>query len=79
MNLDMNHKKMMAVAISNQCLKLMAEKFAQGNRKGAEAAAAEGIRQFSKLFPDAMPEDLNGLLLKLQEYVSVFEQLRQAP
>lgn len=79
MTLDMTHKKMMAVAISNQCLKLMAERFARGDRNGAENAAVDGVRQFSQLFPEAMPEDLNGLLLKLQEYVSVFEQLRQEP
>lgn len=79
MTLDMNHKKMMAVAISNQCMKLMAEKFARGDRAGAEAATKEGVKQFSQLFPAALPEDLNGLLLKLQEYVSVFEQLRQEP
>jgi hypothetical protein len=57
----------------------MAERFALGDRNGAENAAKDGVRQFSQLFPDAMPEDLNGLRMKLEEYVSVFEQLRQEP
>lgn len=79
MTLDMNHKRMMAVAISNQSMKVMAEKFAAGDRKGAEAAAANGVKQLQTLFPQAIPSDLKGLFDKLQEYVSVFEQLRAEP
>jgi uncharacterized protein YegL len=79
MTLDINHKRMMVVAISNQSLKVMAEKFAKGDRAGAEAAVANGVKQIQKLFPLALPSDLKGLFDKLQEYVSIFEQLRTEP
>jgi hypothetical protein len=77
--LDMNHKRMMVVAIANQSMKLMAEKFTAGNKVEAEAAANNGVKQIQKLFPTAIPADLKGLFDKLQEYVSVFEQLRAEP
>lgn len=79
MTLDMNHKRMMAVAIVNQSMKLMAEKFTSGDKAGAEKAAKEGVTQIQKLFPQAIPADLKGLFEKLEEYVSVFEQLRTEP
>lgn len=79
MTLDMNHKRMMAVAIVNQSMKLMAERFASGDKTGAEKAANGGVAQIQKLFPQAIPADLKGLFEKLQEYVSVFEQLRAEP
>lgn len=79
MTLDMNHKRMMAVAIVNQSMKLMAERFAAKDRTGAEKAASNGVTQIQKLFPQAVPADLKGLFEKLQEYVSVFERLRAEP
>ncbi|MNJ88956.1 von Willebrand factor type A domain protein [compost metagenome] len=79
MTLDMNHKRMMTVAIVNQSMKLMAEKFASGDKSGSEKAAKNGIAQIQKLFPQAIPADLKGLFEKLEEYVSVFEQLRAEP
>lgn len=79
MTLDMNHKRMMTVAIVNQSMKLMAERFAAGDRTGAEKAAKNGIAQIQKQFPQAIPADLKGLFEKLEEYVSVFEQLRAEP
>ena len=79
MTLDMNHKRMMAVAIVNQSMKLMAERFAAGDKAGAEKAANGGVTQIQKLFPQAIPADLKGLFEKLQEYVNVFEQLRAEP
>jgi uncharacterized protein YegL len=79
MTLDMNHKRMMTVAIVNQSMKLMAERFSAGDKAGAEKAANGGVAQIKKLFPQAIPADLKGLFEKLQEYVSVFEQLRAEP
>lgn len=79
MTLDMNHKRMMAVAIVNQSMKLMAERFAAQDRAGAEKAAGNGVAQIQRLFPQAVPFDLKGLFEKLQEYVSVFERLREQP
>jgi hypothetical protein len=37
------------------------------------------VKQIQKLFPLALPSDLKGLFDKLQEYVSIFEQLRTEP
>ena len=79
MTLDLNHKRMMTVAIVNQSMKLMAERFAANDRAGAEKAVSSGVAQIRKLFPQAIPADLKGLFEKLEEYVSVFERLREEP
>ncbi len=79
MTLDMNHKRVMVIAIANQSMKLMAERFAAGDRAGAEKAASDGVKQIQRYFPTAVPGDIKGLLDKLQEYVTVFEELRREP
>ncbi len=76
LTLDMNQKKIMCVAITNQSMKNMADAFASGDRTKARAAADSGIKQIQKLFPDATPADVQGLMDKLQQYVTVFDQVK---
>lgn len=76
MTLDMNQKKIMCVAITNQSMKNMADAFAAGDRTKARAAADNGIKQIQKLFPDAAPGDIQGLMDKLQQYVTVFDKVK---
>lgn len=79
LTLDMNHKKMLVVAIANQSMKLMAEQYERKDKIGAENAVLQGIEQIKKLFPNAIPEDLNSLFKKLDEYVAVFEEMKTEP
>jgi Ca-activated chloride channel family protein len=76
MAIDKQHKKILAVAVANQQLKVMANAFESGNRDAALAAAQSGIAQMKSLFPDASPEDLISILGRLQEYVDAFELLK---
>lgn len=76
MSIDKEHKKILAIAIANQQLKVMANSFESGNREAALAAAQSGIDQMQSLFPYATPEDLLMIQARLQSYVDAFELLK---
>lgn len=76
LTLDKQHKKALAVAIANQSIKNMANAFESGDRAGAEAAVASGVKQIKEQFPDAQPAELDALMNKLKEYVMVLEMAR---
>lgn len=78
MAIDKEHKKVLAVAIANQSLKVMANSFEAGDKKAAEAAVQSAIEQIQTLFPDAKPEELLAVVERLTEYVRAFEDLRAA-
>ncbi|MDX2362432.1 MAG: VWA domain-containing protein [Crocinitomicaceae bacterium] len=73
MSIDMEHKKVMAVAIANQSLKVMSNTFHGGDRAGALVATQSAIDQINALFPDAKSEGLIAIVARLQEYVNAFE------
>lgn len=79
MTLDKNHKKILAIAIANQCMKKMANSFEAGNRVEAKAAAQSGIDQINRLFPQAQPVELESFIKKLEEFVFMFEQQKYEP
>lgn len=76
MTIDKEHKKVLAVAVANQSLKVMANAFEAGDRMAAEKAVASASNQIKALFPNATPEQLIYVNDRLLEYVRVFEQLR---
>lgn len=76
LTLDKEHKKVLAAAIANQSLKLMAEQCENGNKKAGEEAIQQCISQINSLFPNAKPEDIWVLLERLNEYVNAFETLK---
>src|SRR3989338_306799 len=76
MNIDKEHKKILAVAIANQSMKNMANAFEAGNQEGALAALYAGMEQMKQLFPSATPEQLLAVMDRLQQYVDAFELLK---
>lgn len=76
MAIDIEHKKVMAVAIANQSLKNMANSFESGNRDAAYKAVKSSIEQIQHLFPNAQPEELLAVMDRLREYVEAFEILK---
>lgn len=76
MTIDKEHKKVLAVAIANQSMKVMAESYASGDREKAEAAIRQSLDQIQKLFPKANTVEMMALVSRLTEYVKAFETLK---
>lgn len=77
MQLDKKQKKILMVAIANQCMKNMANSYEAGDKKSAEAAIRSGVDQINTLFPAGKPAEMETLMLKLNEYVTVFEDMKR--
>ena len=76
MTIDKEHKKVLAVAIANQSLKVMAENYEKGDKAAAEKAVRQSLDQINALFPKAKSEEILALVGKLTEYVDAFETLK---
>lgn len=76
MTIDKEHKKVLAVAIANQSLKVMAESFEAGDRDQAEAVVRSSMDQINQLFPRAKSDEILAVLKRMTEYVEAFETLR---
>ncbi|MEM9022327.1 MAG: hypothetical protein AAGB22_01200, partial [Bacteroidota bacterium] len=70
--MDRQDKKLYAIAIMNQSLKVMAEAYAGGNRAAAEAAIQSTLEQVQRLYPDAMEDDVAALVKELEGYAQAF-------
>lgn len=77
MAIDMEHKKVLAVAIANQSLKQMSNSFESGNNDAAKVALESAISQLQNLFPDATPSELLAVVDQLQVYVDAFQLLKE--
>lgn len=76
MTIDKEHKKVLAVAIANQSLKVMAESYEVGDKTKAEAIVRKSLEQINQLFPNAKSEELLALIGNLMEYVEAFETMK---
>jgi hypothetical protein len=76
MTIDKEHKKVLAVAIANQQLKVMAESYEAGDKQKAEAVVRSAKDQINQLFPKAKSEEVLAMLQRLTEYVEAFETLK---
>ena len=77
LTLDKNQKKMMMVAIANQCMKNMANAYEAGDKAKAEAAIDDGVRQIQLLFPNGVPAEMTDLMQKLNTYTTAFETMKE--
>jgi Ca-activated chloride channel family protein len=77
MTLDMEHKKILAVAVANQSLKVMANAFESGDRAASQKAIESAMDQISSIFPKAKPQELLVIIDRLQQYVDAFELLKK--
>jgi hypothetical protein len=74
---DQEERKLYAIAILNQSMKMMAEAYEGNDPKGAKAALQEGIRQLEEIFPDARPKDVQLLFEEVKRYVGLFVQMEK--
>lgn len=76
MTIDKEHKKVLAVAIANQSLKVMANSFESGDRDAAQESVESALEQLKNLFPYTTPKELLSTIDRLKEYVYVFEEIK---
>jgi hypothetical protein len=73
---DAEEKRLYAIAIMNQSLKVMADAFSKNNYIDAEKAVNRGIEQMQELYPNAVDSDLNKLYKSLKEYSDILKQYK---
>ncbi|MEM0998063.1 MAG: VWA domain-containing protein [Bacteroidota bacterium] len=72
--LDQQEKKLYTIAVLNQSLKLMSDRFHGGDPAGARQAIDEGLASLQKAYPGPMDRDLAELHRKLLDYLDVLEK-----
>ncbi len=74
---DQEEKKLYAIAILNQSMKVMAEAYEQEKPMEAKAALQDGIRQIEEIFPGARPKDVADLFDEVKRYLGLFVQMEK--
>jgi hypothetical protein len=73
--LEAQHKKMYAIAILNQSLKVMSEAFAKNDNQKALQEIQNTISQIQNLYPEAKDEDVEKLVRRASDYATALIQL----
>ncbi|MFN8257008.1 MAG: VWA domain-containing protein [Bacteroidales bacterium] len=74
--MENEEKKLYAIAIMNQSLKVMADGFSQNNYVKAEDAVNRCIEQIQELYPGAKDTDVENLYRTLKEYSTILKQYK---
>ena len=74
---DQNEKKMYAIAVMNQSLKVMSDKFHAGDLPAAQAALQDGLNTLQKIYPDAQDTDLLALKTQLTNYLDIISRQKK--
>lgn len=74
--MESEQKKLYAIAIMNQSLKVMADGFSQDNYIKAEESVNRAIEQIQELYPDAKETDVENLFRTLKEYSGILKQYK---
>jgi hypothetical protein len=74
---DQEEKKLYAIAVLNQSLKLMAEAYEKHDHAAAVAALKDGKAQIHDLFPDARPKEIKQLYEEIDKYLQLFFQVQK--
>jgi hypothetical protein len=74
--LEQQEKKLYAIAIMNQSLKVMADAFSKDDYVGAEKTANRALDQMQELYPQAVDDDLKKLYATLKEYSDILKQYK---
>lgn len=72
---DMNHKKLLAIAVMNRAIKVMAEHHGAGENKKAKSVIESSILEVKKIFPNVEDSDVDLLMNELVAYTSGLDQL----
>jgi uncharacterized protein YegL len=74
---EAEEKKLYAIAIMNQSLKVMADAFSADDYQKALDAVNRAIEQINNLYPDARDEDVDKLYKRLREYAHILIQYKK--
>lgn len=73
--LEAQHKKMYAIAVLNQSLKVMSEAFAKNDNQKALVEIQNTISQIKNLYPEAKNADVEKLVVRATDYATALTQL----
>jgi len=73
--LDQEEKRLYAIAILNQSMKLMAEAYERLDKKAAREALRQGKQQIEEIFPDSKPKQVKELFEQLTEYLQILNHV----
>jgi hypothetical protein len=73
--LEAQHKKMYAIAVLNQSLKVMSEAFAKNDNQKALVEIQNTISQIKNLYPEAKDADVEKLVVRATDYATALTQL----
>jgi uncharacterized protein YegL len=74
--IDQDQKKLYAVAVMNQSIKVMAEAFQKNDKIAAKAALENCMAEMKKLFPQATDEQVKTLMQQMQSYMDILNGLK---
>lgn len=74
---EAEEKRLYAIAIMNQSLKVMADAFSADDYQKALDAVNRAIEQINNLYPDARDEDVDKLYKRLREYAHILIQYKK--
>jgi len=74
---DNEEKKLYAIAIMNQSLKVMADAFSADDYQKALDAVNRAVEQINELYPDAREDDVEKLYKQLREYAQILIQYKK--
>jgi len=73
--MEAEQKKLYAIAILNQSLKVMAEAFASQDNKAALKAINSSMDQIKKIYPNSVDEDVQKLVSTIEGYASALTRV----
>ncbi|HAE32040.1 MAG TPA: hypothetical protein DCF89_13060 [Flavobacteriales bacterium] len=73
--IDRNHKKLLAIAMMNRAIKVMAEYHGANENQKAKSVIESSISEVKKIFPDAQDQDVLKLMNELISYTNSLNQL----
>lgn len=74
---DQEQRKIFAIAVINQSMKVMADAFAQNNPAEARHAIERGIAQIMELYPGARENEVEKLLAQMSNYLLALENFER--
>ena len=73
--IDMNHKKLLAIAVMNRAIKVMAEYHGADENKKAKSVLESSILEVKKIFPNVEDSDVDLLMNELMAYTEGLDRL----
>jgi Ca-activated chloride channel family protein len=72
---DQEEKKLYAIAVLNQTLKLMSQAFDVGDNKAARQHLRNGREQIESIYPEAKPREVKKIFDEVDKYIELFNRI----